>query len=182
MHFPGLTNYKELPRKYICSFTKLVVKHAVLLASVLVLKDDVDAPVLCISDGLPAKDYCDPETFQCLGARLLPREGMARAQEDAWFYFLQLLPTKVHSAAMWPLLLSCFLLMGTGEAWRCAQNPWRCCLMGHRGGVGGSHLFRRGKSFQLLPVVSHSKLDPLHSDHLGGCQPWVDRPQLCPIF
>ena len=121
-------------------------------------------------------------TFQCLDARLLPCEGMARAQEDPRFYFLQLLPSKVDSTAMWPLLLSCFLLMGTGKAWRCAQKPWRCRLMGHRGGVGSSHLFGRGKSFQLLPIVSHSKLDALHSDHLGGCQPRVDRPQLGAVF
>ena len=53
------------------ALSEFIVEHAVLLAPVLVLKDDVDAPVLCISDGLPAKNYCDPETFQCLEARLL---------------------------------------------------------------------------------------------------------------
>ena len=53
------------------ALAELVVEHAVLLAPVLVLKDDVNAPVLCISDGLPATK-CDPAVdFQTFGCRII---------------------------------------------------------------------------------------------------------------
>ena len=59
--------YKIFPRKSCFTITKLVEEHAVLLASVLVLQDDVDAPVLCISDGLPVTKFGDEH----LGAGLV---------------------------------------------------------------------------------------------------------------
>ena len=61
MHFPELLDclYNIFPRKPWFTITKLVEEHAVLFAPVLVLQDDVNAPVLCISDGLPVTKFYD---------------------------------------------------------------------------------------------------------------------------